>query len=296
MPCYHPITAHYSGKRTAKGEREIIFNGTEQQHGPPIILPCGRCIGCHLERSRQWAMRCVHETQLHPDNMFVTLTYSDEHIMDDGSLVPSDLQLFHKRLHNRLLRQRGTGIRYFACGEYGDTSDRPHYHTLIFGYTFPDAKRLKRSKTGEWLYTSKILDELWPFGHANFGGVTFESAAYVARYTVKKILSSQFPDYYMGRVPEYGVMSRRPGIGTEWFNRYGNATYDYDTVVLRGKEMPPPKFYDKKLKVLDTSLYEAVKKKRSRRPRNRAEQKGDRLKVREKVQQARINLYKRNAT
>lgn len=238
-------------------------------------------------------MRCVHESQLYENNMFVTLTYSDAHLHRNHSLVPSHLKDFHKRVHNRLLRSRGVGIRYFACGEYGEATRRPHYHTLIFNHWFPDAQQHGISKSGERLYISKTLDELWPHGIANFGSVTFESAAYVARYVTKKLDGILVMN---DRVPEYGVMSRRPGIGTEWYNRYSDQTYDHDQVIFRNRPMQPPKFYDMKLEVLDKDKHDAVKKKRSRRKRNLNENKRERLRVRAKVKEAQVNLYKREPT
>lgn len=288
MACFSPLEAFRK-----PGQKQLIFNGTAQQYGVPLKIPCGQCIGCKLERSRQWAMRCVHESQLSADNMFITLTYDDAHLHPNHSLVPQHLTDFHKRLHNRLLRSRGQGIRYFACGEYGESTRRPHYHTLIFNYWFPDARHHGTSKSGERLYVSSELTSLWPYGYSNFGTVTFESAAYVARYCVKKLDGILIMS---DRVPEYGVMSRRPGIGAEWYAKYRKQTVDHDSVVLRNREMQPPKFYDKKLEAVDKATFDRVKKRRSRKKRNLNEQTRERLRVREKVKQAQVNLYKREPT
>lgn len=293
MACLAPITAFYSDQLNPSGKRSLIFKGSEQQYGPAVTLPCGQCTPCRLEQARQWAMRCTHEASLHDDNMFLTLTYSNETIHPNHSLVPTDLQLFHKRLHNRLLRERGKGIRYYACGEYGDENQRPHYHSLIFGYAFPDLKRHKRTKSGEWVYTSEMLNELWPLGHANSGNVTFESASYVAGYIGKKLTGVLI---MADRVPEFGVMSRRPGIGQAWFEKYAKQTYATDTVVFRQREMQPPKYYDKQLDRVDTTRFQEVKKQRQRNRARKPEDKSyNRYRQRAKYHKARLNLFKRKA-
>ena len=120
-------------------------------------MPCGQCIGCRLERSRQWAIRCVHEASLWPDNCFVTLTFDDDNIISSGSLVKADFQKFMKRLRKRF----GKGVRYFHCGEYGDLLGRPHHHACLFNFSFPD-RYLWSSSGGVNLYRSPTLEELWP--------------------------------------------------------------------------------------------------------------------------------------
>jgi len=99
MACYHPLTAYLSGHQTnnatGKAYRRVSFKETDE-HDRQISLPCGQCIGCRLERSRQWAMRCIHEAQLHQNNCFITLTYDDEHLPKDLSLDHRDFQLFFR--------------------------------------------------------------------------------------------------------------------------------------------------------------------------------------------------------
>lgn len=238
-------------------------------------------------------MRCVHEAQLHEENAFLTLTYDNEFIPEGETLQPVDLQLFHKRLHNQLLRQRKKGIRYYACGEYGSTTNRPHYHTLIFSYQFPDLQYYKTSPSGERLYESKKLAQLWPFGQAIVGQVTFESAAYVARYVTTKITGDKAADHYQGRLPEFGVMSRRPGIGLNWLLKHQEQTYDLDQVIMRGKAMPPPKYYDKKLEQLDKPTYSIIKTHRRRKRKFSPDNTPERRKVREKVLKAKLNLRRK---
>lgn len=293
MPCNFPIKAYYAREINSTGKRSLVFNSNQANTGIPIEIPCQQCTACKLERSRQWAMRCMHEAQTHEENMFVTLTYDEQNVPTDQSLHKEHLQLFHKRLHNRLLRERNRGIRYYACGEYGDQNQRPHYHSLIFGYRFKDLQFYKYSKSGAPIYTSKMLQELWPDGMAPIGDVTFESAAYVARYVTKKITGEQAADHYQGRLPEFCVMSRRPGIGLGWLQKHQEQTYDHDTVTFRGREMRPPKYYDNKLEQLDRPTYTIIKTNRRRKRRYSADNSPDRRKVKDKVLRAKLNLYKR---
>ena len=144
MPCYHPL----QGWRKQGGG--LTFNLRDGFVDRPVTVSCGQCIGCRLERSRQWAVRCMHEASMHTDNCFVTLTYSDEGIAhldrcidpETGeigagplrSLNKRDIQLFMKRLRKRT----GAKIRYLQCGEYGSKTQRPHHHVLLFGFDFSD--------------------------------------------------------------------------------------------------------------------------------------------------------------
>lgn len=214
----------------------------------------------------------MHEASLHPANSFLTLTYSDENYPTDGSLNKSHFQLFMKRLR----RRSSVPLRFFHCGEYGETTGRAHYHACIFGEDFSSTREfLKFNKQGDKLYRSDFLDDCWGLGYANLGDLTFESAAYVARYTLKKTLvcsgvdslaerKTAYAKYLNGRQPEYVTMSRRPGIGAAWFGRFNPEVYPSDSVVMRGKEMLPPPFYDKLLEKMDPVLFQKIKKQRSR--------------------------------
>ena len=152
------------------------------------MVPCGQCIGCRLERSRQWAIRCVHEASLHTDNCFITLTYSPDCLPSDGSLNHDDFQKFFKRLRKHIAPKK---IRYYMCGEYGEDLQqpsklgRPHFHACLFGLDFDD-KQLYIVRDDVKLYTSATLEKIWGKGFVTIGDVTFESAAYVARYIAKK--------------------------------------------------------------------------------------------------------------
>lgn len=235
MPCFCPVTV--------KGPKWAI-------QGRYIAVPCGRCVACKLERARQWTIRIMHEAQGHRDNSFITLTYEDEHLSygnKQATLVKSDLQKFWKRLRKEI----NVGIRYFACGEYGEQRQRPHYHACVFGFDFPD-KVILRSQNGLDLYRSDLLDNVWSFGHCSVGALTASSAAYVARYILDKNLGKESVYYeQQGIEPEFTVMSRGSkkrgtgGIGSAWFRQYASDVFPSDRVVSdSGKTSRPPRYYD----------------------------------------------------
>lgn len=227
MSCYHPLLAVSTGQNS-NGKRDIKFvsGPTEWERYPPssrLKIPCGRCIGCRLERSRQWANRCMLELQYHESSYFVTLTYDDEHVPvtyyaeDDlgtarggFTLRSRDLQLFMKRLRKAHPNDR---IRFFACGEYGSTTYRPHYHAIIFGLTLDDLRFYKRSPQNYDYFISDSLAKCWGLGYAVVGAVTWETCAYTARYIMKKALGDEAEVYeHFNIEPEFVRMSRKPGI------------------------------------------------------------------------------------
>lgn len=193
MPCFKPLEA-YRPRDTRSKKLIFSYNPKTCDSITPIMLPCGQCVGCRLERSRQWALRCVHESKMHKDNCFITLTYATEHLPPDSSLHYPDFQKFMKRLRKKY----GEGIRFYMCGEYGENFGRPHFHACLFGHNFTDLKLWKETN-GQKLYRSKELEQLWPFGHSSVGSVTFESAAYVARYIMKKITGEAAEQHYTFR-------------------------------------------------------------------------------------------------
>lgn len=241
MPCFYPMRGYekWSGGWTAS-RREAAHDLLTGQI-KELSVPCGQCIGCRLERSRQWAIRCVHEASLHQDNCFVTLTYAPEYLPADGSLNKRDFVLFMKRLRKRF----GEGIRFFQCGEYGEKFARPHHHVCLFNFDFPDKQFLSHN-LGNPIYVSKALSELWPFGFSSIGSLTFESAAYVARYIMKKINGEMASKHYDGRQPEYITMSRCPGIGAGWLDLYSSDCYPKDFITVKGGiKCRPPRYYDR---------------------------------------------------
>lgn len=286
MPCYHPLPAWYAKDRNPDtGKRPLVFRPEagphERRHAQ---VPCGTCIGCKLERSRQWAIRCMHETQLHDSALFLTLTYNDEHLPPGGTLVPKHLQDFLKRL-----RFHCGQLRFFACGEYGEQLARPHYHALIWGIDFPD--RVCYNAT---LSTSQRLDEIWTHGIVMIGNVSFQSAAYVARYALKKIVGPAAEAHYQGRHPEFLRMSRRPGIGKAWIQKYRTDVYPSDEVITNGKPMKPPRFYDDYLEKHRRIQYRLIKERRRRAATASIDNTGSRLIVREHVKTSSVRQLKRN--
>ena len=183
MACFHPLSAYKLGG-------QIHFGTPTSSLCAPLKLPCGQCIGCRLERSRQWATRIMFESQLHEKNSFITLTYSNEHLPFPPSLDHRHFQLFMKRFRKEFK------LRYYMCGEYGDKFFRPHFHACLFGVDFKEDRVLvKRSPSGHDLYRSPTLERFWTFGQSAIGDLTFESAAYVARYVTKKITGDLAGDY-----------------------------------------------------------------------------------------------------
>lgn len=284
----------------SSGKRSIVFNQAEGFKDLPVDLPCGQCIGCRLERSRQWAVRCVHEASLHEDNCFITLTYAEEHLPEGGSLQKEDFQKFMKRLRKSV----DFPVRYFQCGEYGEEYFRPHYHACLFGFDFKD-KVLWKVVNDQQYFVSLELQRLWPFGHSTIGAVTFESAAYVARYITKKITGPgkesayEYCDENTGqvfdRVPEYVTMSRRPGIAAGWFEKFKSDVYPDDFVVMRGRKFRPPKFYKEKFELV--SPLDAAKAKAERQVAaelHKDNNTWDRLSVREEIQYLKYDQLKRS--
>lgn len=281
MPCYHPITGF-----SALGGG-LTFNPKMGYVDKPLTVPCGQCIGCKLERSRQWAVRCQHEASLHLLNSFLTLTYSDVHLPLDFSVHKSHLQLFIKRL-----RKSGASFRYYAVGEYGETTGRPHYHALLFGHDFADKSFVKKSSGGD-LYRSPQLDKVWGLGNAWIGSVTFQSSAYVARYCTKKITGPAAQSHYGPRQPEFSLSSNRPAIGRAFAERFLDETIQHDNVIGDYKEQKPPRYYDKVLKRSESEHYKAIKQNRrldSVEPKAQRDATPERLAVRETVAKAKLSI------
>lgn len=287
MPCYSPLQAFY--RVSESGKKKIDFSslqtdtagrlfraGHKQLSDRVVQIPCGKCIGCRLEKSRQWAVRCMHEASLYEDNCFITLTYSDEHLPFDGSLDKRHLQLFMKRLRRAVPRK----IRYFACGEYGDQLQRPHYHICLFNYDFPD-KQCFKINNGNKLYESRFLESIWGNGFCILGSLTFDSAAYVARYCMKKIDGVLAEEHYGGRRPEFACMSLKPGIGFGWYEKYRDDCWPSDYLIVNGHRVKVPRYYENKLKEEDPVLLESLKERRRHEAASDKDSSFYRLKARE---------------
>ncbi|AXH76384.1 MAG: replication initiator protein [Microviridae sp.] len=263
MPCFHPMEAWYAKTANPTGKHSLVFprKGAEPPASAdlsrPITVPCSKCIGCRLERSKKWAIRCEHERQLHEESCFITLTYAPEHLPAEGSLNKRDFQLFLKRLRKYLGEKQ---IRYYMCGEYGEKRGRPHYHAIVFGVNFHD-RSVVGKKNGITYYESATISRIWGMGQTQIGDANFETAAYCARYITKKLTGERAKEYGK-KIPEYNNPSRRPGLGKKWIEKYMGDVYPHDQVTLKGKTLKPPKFYDSQYEIIEPKKMEEIKKRR----------------------------------
>lgn len=290
MPCYHPLTGYRAKGGKNNGKWPITFSPKLGFSDLEVKVPCGQCIGCRLEKSRQWAMRCVHEMKAHEANCFITLTFNDENLNPEQTLVKADFQNFMKRLR----KNTGSKIRYFHCGEYGDELSRPHHHAILFGFDFEDKKYFKNNR-GYKLYSSEQLDKAWQHqGHCLIGEANFDTAAYVARYVLKKQTGPGSKEYYNGKLPEYTTMSRRPGIGRNHYEQFKEEIFPDDFIVMNGKKMKPPTYYENLLHEEDPNQLEQIKNDRFKKASSSPDFDNiDRMYVKEEVKTARSNMKKR---
>lgn len=303
MTCYRPIKAYRSRERNpATGKYGITFNATQALvEGSSLALPCGRCVGCLSDKAKTWALRCYHEAQMHEHNCFITLTYDNETVPADYSVKLRDWQLFMKRLRKRV---GSNAIRFFACGEYGDKGLRPHYHALLFGYDLPDKEFYRTNKRGDRYYRSEFLNEVWGNGTQNeVSSVTYKSARYCAGYVIKKQININKPDHYHRVSPvdghiyevarEFAVMSRRPGVGTTWFEKFHSDAFPSDFLIVEGRRVKPPQFYFQRLDELEQQRVKRVRKRFAAQPRQKLNSTSARLKAREEIQQRRLERLQR---
>lgn len=260
----------------------------KEVNGRPEVLPCGQCRGCRAQYARDWAMRCMHEASMHEYNCFLTLTYDDKHLPRGGSLDREAFPLFMKRLRKQIEPER---VRYFHVGEYGERTNRPHYHALLFGFDPPD-KVLLSVRSGFPVFTSDRMWEAWPYGLHEVGSVTAQSASYVARYVRKKMTGSWSKAKYGDKEPEYGTMSRNPGLGASWVDKYWPEVFPRDDVAVCGKVYKPPRYYAERVSRSDAMLLEEVKWNRFK-ARNRDEEVPERLRAREVCAIAQEELYRK---
>ena len=290
VSCFHPLLALPHGY-TEKGKiryvpmklddhlidfyknKENMKSWKEKGLDRPIMIPCGRCIGCRLDNSREWALRCMME--LKSNNgiaFFLTLTYNEAKgpftyygDPDTGEAIPGltlrldDLQRFWKRLRKSLPNKK---IRYFACGEYGAESWRPHYHAIVFGW-MPDDCQVFEVKDTTTYYRSPFLEKIWSNGNVVVTSVDFNTCAYVARYTAKKACTLG-DDFYkkFNMEPPFLVMSRRPGIGWKYLEQHKNF-YETDKIYVSGSDPVDgkiPRSFIQKAEESDPEIYEHIKK------------------------------------
>lgn len=228
MACFNPIHAFQSVNPNEEGKHPLFFRPPPKLKNS-YLIPCGKCLGCKASLSLMWSIRCYHESLTYKQNSFLTLTYNDKSLPKNNSLQKIDLQKFFKRL------RKTYKFRYFACGEYGDLSKRPHYHMVLFGRDFLEGSE----QINEKLYINHHVSKVWGLGHVSIGQVTPESISYVTGYVSKKIGASA-PD---GLEPEFRVMSRRSGIGKEFAFKHLDDLTRTGTAVMGGKEYPIPLQY-----------------------------------------------------
>lgn len=282
LACFHPLKGFPIGL-TASGKTEYKITSYSADHvevcangisvaydeirspyalrviSDYILIPCGQCIDCRLQYSRDWANRCMLELEYHDAAWFITLTYDDDNVPrhdyadpETGELFQSlslekrDLQLFFKRLRKSFPNDK---IRYFCAGEYGSETFRPHYHCIIYGLHLDDLQFYKKNFEGSPYWNSEKLSKIWGKGHVVIAEVNWETCAYTARYIMKKLKGQEAVFYDMHNLqPEFTVMSRKPGIARQWYDDHPDL-YDYDFIHLKtekgGLKFKPPRYYDK---------------------------------------------------
>lgn len=291
MQCFSPITAW----KTVDGGISFVERGGNLLS--EVKIRCGQCIGCRLNTANAWAVRCVHEAQMHDVNSFITLTYDDNNLPMHGSLCYRDFQLFLKRL-----RKKVGPVRFYMCGEYGENFDRPHYHSLLFGVDFDDKRQANSIYSKHTIYRSATLEKLWPHGHSSIGEVNLTTAQYCASYTLKKVYGKNQSEHYSRvdpytgeineLVPEFSKMSLKPGIGASWLMKYAPDVFNWDNCVVNGTILPVPKYYDKVLTERFGKEFGEMEFERLTKERNALEYTRERLAAKEAVCVARTNHYR----
>lgn len=279
-----------TGKEFQGKERDYfkkVFVDNDFSYTP---VPCGCCLGCRLDYSKQWAARCMLEAEQWKDNYFITLTYDDNNLpigsYGNATLIPDDFTNFIKRLRKFYVEKGlSDNVRIFGCGEYGDMSFRPHYHIILFNCPIPDLSTnfpyfengkeyiTQHFYNGVIYYYSDIIHNLWKKGNILIGRCEWQSCAYVARYVVKKIKGVNSDVYKkLGVVPEFVRMSRRPGIAYQYFVDHKDEIYEFDNIIVQDLKAPkvitPPRYYDNMLKLENELLYYDIKLDRQNKSNN----------------------------
>ena len=279
MSCYHPLIGIDTGEKTANGKKKIKIVKLEKndkyssiKDSGCILIPCGHCIGCRLDYSRRWADRMMLELDECKKAIFITLTYDNEHAHwsqfyeDDSPMFATldkrDCQLFMKNLRERYKDIR---IRFYLAGEYGEKTLRPHYHAIIFGISLDDIsdkRQFGRNELGQPYYLSNNLSNVWKRGNVLVADVSWETCAYVARYVTKKLNGDKEISYAERNViKEFALMSRKPGIGASYLEKHPDCL-DYNYINLmtdkKGLKISIPKYFIKKLELIDKEKYDNI--------------------------------------
>lgn len=298
VSCFRPLRAH----RSEEGEVWIGYDATRD--GRAFEVPCGRCIGCKLDRARAWSVRITHEAQLYDRNWFATFTYADDRLPESRSLEYRDFQLFMKRLRKKVQGDRpgpegNYPLRFFCSGEYGGRTGRPHYHAILFNTRFGDEVRMSNGRS-----SSRVVEELWSHGSVVLDDVNQATAAYVAGYCLKKVYGARARDHYedvvnlctgelTSRRPEFVTMSRRPGIGAWWYQRFAGDLFPEDHAVVDGKRHKVPLYYWKKFREEgEGDVVERIEEKRFARAQEQlVNSTPERRAVREEVAERRQEMF-----
>lgn len=292
---------------------------TGEVYTRPVILACGQCLECRCQYAQQWANRIMLEAQYHDESYMLTLTYDDAHVPrtwpyedlvglpveycnaatgqveyrprkwyrgdEVYTLEPKDLQDFVKRLRRYQEYHCSNTIRYYGVGEYGTDKHRPHYHIIVFGLHLDDVVEVGANKHGTVLHDSATIRKIWGKGITEVSPLNWEDAAYVARYTTKKLGKAETDFYHENcLIPEFTRMSLKPAIGAQYYQEHKDEIYKYDEIhistVKGGRTVKPPRYYDK--------LYDDVY------PAEMAEVRGNRKDIAKRAIQARVNRFDGN--
>ena len=293
---YHPAKIVGCSDDVISNELFITQDGTGINKKYQLIQ-CGKCIGCRLDYSRDWATRGYLEMMNSKNNYFVTLTYDNEHLpvpkqmtiektgeiitewdmkrfgIDwNGTLVKKDIEQFMDTLRHKMARDpyNHRGIRYCLCGEYGELNRRPHYHIILFNCPLPiESFYCPRLKWEEAIYyQNTIIEECWTKGISNITQCSWNTIAYVARYITKKQYGEHSQEHYarLGQIPEFMQMSLKPAIGWYYYEQHKDKIYEQDSIIIKNRTgiqaVKPPKYFDKLYEKENPKHMEEIKAKR----------------------------------
>jgi hypothetical protein len=295
MPCNRPLYLYPAAAedpakiraRLAKGapapSRRPVGSASKSYAGARAFrVPCGKCSACLSGRARDLATRAYLHSKLEEHKYFLTLTISDEHMLPHRGIMKSSLQRFMKRARNR----HGEGVSFVGVGEYGGDTARAHYHVLLFGVPIDDLVPYGKGKRGDVIYVSATINALWGFGVVWIGACTVQSCHYTTGYMTKKLGVSTDDAAYTrheinastGEIKswqverEFLLMSRRPAIGREWFQRFKGDVYPSGFVVIDGRKVPAPSYFNR---LMAEDEQRAMKLKRREFARLRPEEQGE---------------------
>lgn len=287
MSCYHPLLA--KKVQRPDGKFKLSFYSHKDNYGQSVLtsvrpddysfrkdenvfqIPCGKCVGCRLDYSRRWADRMLIEfSENNFKALFVTLTYNNEHIpfaIDPDSDLPvgfslckRDFQLFNKRLRKHFSEKT---LRFFACGEYGSTTLRPHYHVIFFGLSlsdFSDCRPVGINELKQPYFTSSVFEHIWSNGFVCLADCSYNTFAYVTRYNLKKVFGDNILPTPFSE-PSFLLMSRRPGIASSYYDSHPDICEFSSISLFDGnevKKIPIPRSFFKKLSIDNPKLYDNI--------------------------------------